>query len=144
MLFQRGGRASATVRDMSDAVISAMYGTTMRGLSNHHRIAGAEFLREARTAAVYRMLSPDGSYPQLVEDAADGISFPCEVYRIPRAMWDAKVAAEPPGLVVSEILLDDRTSVLGMLGDREWLAEQEGVEDISAHGGWAAFARSRS
>lgn len=123
-------------------MVSAMYGTTLRGLPNHHRIAGAEFLREARTAPAYRMLSPDGTYPLLVEDA-DGASFPCEVYRIPLSMWEAKVAHEPPGLVVGELALDDGSTVIGMLGDPVWLAEQHGVEDITAYGGWAGFAARR-
>lgn len=128
---------------MDDAVVSAMYGTTLRGLPNHHRIAEAEFLRDARTAPIYRMLSPDGSYPLLVVDRDGGASFPCEVYRIPRAMWDAKVANEPPGLIVGELVLDDGATVVGMLGDPDWLATQDGVEDISDHGGWAAFAVRR-
>ncbi len=126
---------------MDDAITSAMYGTTMRGLPNHHRIEGCELVRAARTAPVYRMLSPDGTYPLLVEDAERGASFPCEVYRIPRPVWEAKVAAEPPGLVVGEITLEDGERVTAMLADPSWLSSQEGVEDISDHGGWAAYAR---
>ena len=72
-----------------------------------------------------------------------GAAFPCEIYRIPREIWDAKVAAEPPGLVVGEIALDDGSTAIGMLADPAWLATLEGVTDITAHGGWAAFAANR-
>ena len=128
---------------MDDHVESVIYGTTLRGLPNHHRIAGCELLRCGSTAASYRMVTTDGSYPLLIEDAQAGAAFPCEVYRIPRAIWDAKVAAEPPGLVVGEIALDDGSTAIGMLADPAWLATLEGVTDITAHGGWAAFAATR-
>jgi gamma-glutamylcyclotransferase (GGCT)/AIG2-like uncharacterized protein YtfP len=128
---------------VDDHVESAIYGTTLRGLPNHHRIEGCELVREARTAPIYRMLSPDGSYPLLVEDRAGGASFPCEIYRIPRARWDDKVANEPPGLVVGEIELEDGTTAVAMLADPAWLAAQTGVQDITVHGGWAAYAATR-
>ncbi|MEI7438955.1 MAG: gamma-glutamylcyclotransferase [Thermoleophilia bacterium] len=128
---------------MDDYVESVIYGTTLRGLPNHHRIAGCELLRSGHTAASYRMVTPDGSYPLLIEDGTAGAAFPCEIYRIPRATWDAKVAAEPPGLVVGEIALDDRSTVIGMLADPTWLATLDGVTDITAHGGWAAYAAAR-
>jgi|688.fasta_scaffold197005_1 hypothetical protein len=128
---------------MDDHVDSVIYGTTLRGLPNHHRIAGCELLRSGHTAANYRMVTPDGSYPLLIEDGTAGAAFPCEIYRIPRATWDAKVAAEPPGLVVGEIALDDGSTVIGMLADPAWLATLDGVTDISAHGGWAAYAATR-
>ncbi|MEI6814837.1 MAG: gamma-glutamylcyclotransferase [bacterium] len=128
---------------MDDYVDSVIYGTTLRGLPNHHRIAGCELLRSGHTAASYRMVTPDGSYPLLIEDGTAGAAFPCEIYRIPRATWDAKVAAEPPGLVVGEIALDDRSTVIGMLADPTWLATLDGVTDITAHGGWAAYAAAR-
>jgi len=128
---------------MDDYVDSVIYGTTLRGLPNHHRIAGCELLRSGHTAASYRMVTPDGSYPLLIEDGTAGAAFPCEIYRIPRATWDAKVAAEPPGLVVGEIALDDGSTVIGMLADPTWLATLDGVTDITAHGGWAAYAAAR-
>ena len=135
------GAVIATVSSMGDAVESVMYGTTMRGLPNHHRIEGSEFLGVAATAPIYRLLAVGGAYPLLVAARpGEGASIPCERYRIPRAMWDAKVAAEPCGLVVGEIALSDGTTVIGMLGDGAWLAERSDVEDITQHGGWAAFA----
>lgn len=136
----RHGRYGAGV---SDHVESAIYGTTLRGLPNHHRIEGCALVRESRTAPIYRMLSPDGSYPLLVEDRDAGASFPCEVYRIPRPMWDAKVANEPPGLVVGEVELEDGSTAVAMLGDPAWLAAQADVADITDHGGWAAYAAGR-
>jgi len=129
---------------MDERILSAMYGTTMQGLPNHHRIEGCELVRAARTAPAYRMLSPDGTYPLLVENSEHGAAFPCEVYRIPRPVWEAKVAAEPPGLVVGEITLEDGERVTAMLADSAWLAVQDDVEDITDHGGWAAYAATRS
>ena len=140
--WQAGG-GRATVLRMDDAVVSVMYGTTMRGLPNHHRIAGAEFLGETVTAPIYRLLTVAGAYPLLLPtDGGDGVAVPCERYRIPRAMWEAKVAAEPDGLVVGKIVLADGTAVIGMLADESWLTGRVDVEDITQHGGWAAYAAS--
>ena len=57
-------------------------------------------------------------------------------------MWEAKVAAEPDGLVVGKIVLADGTAVIGMLADESWLTGRVDVEDITQHGGWAAYAAS--
>jgi hypothetical protein len=128
---------------MEDGVVSAMYGTTLRGLPNHHRIASAEPLGATRTAEIYRMFTIDGTYPLLVEDREHGAAIPCEIYRIDNATWAAKVANEPPGLVVGVLELEDGSQVVGMLADPTWLARKPAAEDITAYGGWAAYAADR-
>ncbi len=121
---------------------AAMYGTVMRGQPHHHRIDGAEYLRDARTAPRYRLLTVAGEYPLMVEaaDLATGGAIAVQVFSLTQSIWRGKVDREPDGLVEGEVLLDDGTTVAIMLGDPDWIAGRDDVEDITALGGWAAFA----
>lgn len=121
---------------------AAMYGTVMRGQPHHHRIDGAEFLREARTAPRYRLLTVGGEYPLMVEasDGQTGGSIAVQVFSLTQSIWRGKVDREPEGLLEGEVELDDGSTVAIMLGDPEWIAGRDDVEDITSCGGWAAFA----
>lgn len=50
-----------------------MYGTLLRGESNHRELAEASFVRHARTEPRYE-LADLGGYPALVEDGSTAIS----------------------------------------------------------------------
>jgi len=128
---------------VGDHVESAISGTTLRGLPNRHQIEGRALVREARTAPSTECRAPTEPHPLPIEDRGRGVSFPCEIYRIPRRTWYAKVTNEPPGLVVGEVELENGTRAVAMLADRDWLAAQAGGQDITAHGGWAAYVATR-
>ncbi|MGC4094159.1 MAG: gamma-glutamylcyclotransferase family protein [Polyangiaceae bacterium] len=68
---------------MSSAVRLFVYGSLKRGLSNHHMLAGAEYLGPSRTAPLYRLLDL-GAYPGLA--AAGQRSISGELYRVPRSL----------------------------------------------------------
>ncbi|HEX5146639.1 MAG TPA: gamma-glutamylcyclotransferase [Conexibacter sp.] len=125
---------------------AAMYGTVMRGQPHHHRIDGAELLRESRTAPRYRLLAVGGEYPLLVEatGAATGGSIAVQVFSLDAPTWRGKVDREPEGLLEGEAELEDGSTVAIMLGDPAWLAGRDDVEDITSYGGWAAFAAART
>ena len=125
---------------------AAMYGTVMRGMPDHHRIEGATFLREARTAPRYRLLAVGDAYPLMVPAAApaDGRSITLQIFALTPSIWRGKVDKEPDGLVEGEVELADGTAVAAMLGDPAWLAGRDDVEDITSWGGWAAFVQGRA
>lgn len=119
-----------------------MYGTVMRGMPNHDRIAGAQYLGDARTAPHYRLLTVGGQYPLMVRDDADGAAISVQLFLLTAEIWRGKVDCEPSGLVEGELELDDGRTVVVMLGDPAWLADRRDVSDITAHGGWARFVAS--
>jgi gamma-glutamylcyclotransferase (GGCT)/AIG2-like uncharacterized protein YtfP len=66
-------------------VILFVHGTLKRGGRAHARLAGAEFLGEARTLPHYRVYDL-GCYPGLVRDDVNGLSVAGELWRVPDAM----------------------------------------------------------
>jgi gamma-glutamylcyclotransferase (GGCT)/AIG2-like uncharacterized protein YtfP len=122
---------------------AAMYGTVMRGMEHHQRIDGAEYLREARTAPRYRLLTVGGAYPLMVEDEEAGGAIAVQVFSLTQSIWRGKVDREPEGLLEGEVELNDGSTVAIMLGDAAWIAGRDDVQDITSHGGWAAFVAAK-
>ncbi len=58
-----------------------VYGILKRGLSNHGWMAGQQFIAEARTAPVYRMVDC-GGYPGMFPVDQDGVSIRGEVWEV--------------------------------------------------------------
>ena len=113
-------------------------GTLMRGLALHGNLDGAEFLEACATAPRYRIYSIGGVHPGMFEVTEGGVAVAGELYRVPEAVLARVEAGEPPGLYRGPVHLSDGRVVQGILFPRE-LAE--GVhQDISAYGGWRAYA----
>ncbi|MDP6356968.1 MAG: glutamyl-tRNA amidotransferase [Planctomycetota bacterium] len=119
----------------------AVIGTLMRGLDLNGNLieAGAEFLRETKTARAYRMWSIDGKYPAMQKVTAGGASLTVEVWELTNDALIDVLRKEPPGLCIGLILLKDGDQVLGVLGEA-WICE--GKEEITAHGGWREYVSS--
>jgi len=64
------------------------YGSLKRGYSNHHRVAGQEFLGEAVTEPRYRIIQL-GDYGGLIRDDTHGVAVKGELWSV-----DAKCLAE--------------------------------------------------
>jgi len=58
-----------------------VYGTLKRGLSNHRYLAGQQFVGEARTAPIYRMVDC-GGYPGMFAVQSEGRSIQGEVWEV--------------------------------------------------------------
>jgi gamma-glutamylcyclotransferase (GGCT)/AIG2-like uncharacterized protein YtfP len=58
-----------------------VYGTLKRGLSNHGWMAGQQFIAEARTEPVYRMVDC-GGYPGMFPVEKDGVSIQGEIWEV--------------------------------------------------------------
>jgi gamma-glutamylcyclotransferase (GGCT)/AIG2-like uncharacterized protein YtfP len=64
------------------------YGSLKRGYSNHHRVAGQEFLRETVTEPSYRIIQL-GEYGGLIRDDLNGFAVKGELWAV-----DEKCLAE--------------------------------------------------
>jgi gamma-glutamylcyclotransferase (GGCT)/AIG2-like uncharacterized protein YtfP len=124
------------------AILLAVNGTLMRGLALNPNLvaAGARFVREARTAPVYRLWSIDDRYPAMVRVADGGASLDIEVWDVPAAGVVAILAQEPPGLCVGKVRLLDGEETLGVLGEA---VVCEGQREITEHGGWRRYLDRR-
>jgi len=116
----------------------AVNGTLMRGLElNPNMIdAGATFVREARTAPVYRLWSIGDRHPAMIRVVSGGAAIAVEVWAVPPAGLATILLKEPPGLCIGKVRLDDGSEVLGVLGEP---ALCEGMREITGYGGWRAY-----
>ena len=117
-----------------------IYGTFMRRQPGHGNLAGGRFLEEVRTAPRYRLFLVDG-WPALAEaDVRNGAAIAAELYELSEEHVGRLAGIEPPGWRRAPVELDDGRRVEAFLADEELVARGE---DISEHGGWAAFVASR-
>ena len=122
-----------------DPVLLAVNGTLMRGLKLNPNMlaAGATFVREATTEPRYRLYTVNDDHPAMVRVTdGSGVAVALELWSVPRAGLAGILLAEPPGLAVGKVRLDDGSIVLGVLGET---ALVEGCPEISRHGGWRRY-----
>lgn len=126
---------------MSDSILLAVNGTLMRGLALNANLtgAGAAFVSEARTTAEYRLWSIGDRHPAMLRVRDGGVAIALEIWRVPAAGVASVLQAEPAGLSIGKVRLEDGREVLGVLGE-PWLCE--GQREISAFGGWRDYLTS--
>jgi len=119
-------------------VALAVNGTLMRGLELNPNLlaAGATFVVETLTAPTYRLWSIGDRHPAMIRTSVGGARVALELWDIPLAGLAQVLLAEPPGLSVGKVLLDDGSVVLGVLGE-PFLCE--GQREITEYGGWRAY-----
>ena len=122
-------------------VLLAVNGTLMRGLALNGNLieAGATFVRETRTEAVYRLWSIGDRHPAMIRVASGGVAVAVEVWSVPPEGLASILLKEPPGLCIGKVRLEDGSETLGVLGEP---ALCEGQREITAHGGWRAYVAS--
>ena len=113
-------------------------GSALRGQPDHGNLGSATFVREAKTAARYRLHSVGDRHPGIYEVAQGGISIAGELYDFTDEQHAGLLASEPPDLYEGPVVLDDGSSVSAMIYPQR-LIEERGWRDISRFGGWAAF-----
>jgi len=123
------------------SVLLAVNGTLMRGLELNANLvnAGALFVGEATTAPEYRLWSIGDRHPAMMRIRNGGQAIAVEVWSVPAAGLASILLAEPAGLSIGKVALDDGREVLGVLGEA-WLCE--GRTEITGYGGWRAYLRS--
>ncbi len=121
----------------------AVNGTLMRGLPLNGNLLqiGGRFVREAQTAACYRLWSIKDVHPGMVRVGQGGSAIALEIWEIPALGLSQLLLQEPPGLSVGRILLAEGEEVLGILAE-PYLCE--GQLEITAWGGWRAYMASRN
>lgn len=124
------------------SVLLAVNGTLMRGLELNANLieAGATFVREARTAPVYRLWSIADRHPAMIRVEKAGAPIAVEVWAVPPEGLATILLKEPPGLCIGKVRLEDGSETLGVLGEP---ALCEGMLEITAYGGWRAYVASR-
>ena len=123
-------------------VLLAVNGTLMRGLELNANLirAGATFVRETRTAPVYRLWSIDDRHPAMIRIDVGGAAIALEVWSVPPEGLASILLKEPPGLCIGKVRLEDGSETLGVLGEP---ALCEGQREITTYGGWRAYIASR-
>ena len=122
-------------------VLLGVNGGLMRGFPANQRMvdAGARFEREALTSPDYRLFSIENRFPGMLRDSAEGRAIALEIWRLSPEGFVAVVEAEPLGLSVGRVELDDGARILGVLAE-PWLCESR--LEITGHGGWREYLRS--
>jgi gamma-glutamylcyclotransferase (GGCT)/AIG2-like uncharacterized protein YtfP len=125
------------------SVLLAVNGTLMRGLPLNGNLvdAGATFVREARTAPVYRLWSIEDRHPAMVRVQAGGVAVAVEVWAVPEAGLARILLGEPAGLSIGKVRLEDGSETLGVLGEPELC---RGKREITAYRGWRAYIAARA
>jgi carbamate kinase len=137
-------RTPASSAPAADAILLAINGTLMRGLTLNRNMvaAGATFVRQTTTEAGYRLWSIDDDHPAMLRTAnGSGVAVEVEVWSVPAAGLSGILLSEPPGLTMGKVRLADGSLVLGILGEAAVVA---GQLEITAYGGWRAYAQSKS
>ncbi|MBD2151327.1 glutamyl-tRNA amidotransferase [Pseudanabaena sp. FACHB-1277] len=119
----------------------AVNGTLMRGLELNVNLqkVGAVFVREDRTAPLYRLWSINDRHPAMLRVSADGQAIALEIWSITADALGTILQSEPAGLSIGKIVLADGQEVLGVLGE-PFLCE--GQREITSYGGWRAYTGS--
>lgn len=122
-------------------MIVAVNGTLMRGLGLNYMMAkaGAEFIKEAKTAPCYKMYSINDQYPGMVRVVEDGASISVELWQVSKEGLIDILMNEPAGLVLGKVMLDDNSVVLGILAESYMLL---GCKEITNWGGWRSYNTS--
>jgi carbamate kinase len=126
------------------AVLLAVNGTLMRGLKLNPNMltAGATFVRETATEPAYRLWTINDEHPAMIRVTdGSGVAVQVEVWAVPAAGLAGILLNEPPGLAIGKVRLADGSTVLGVLGEN---ALVEGQREITTHGGWRNYIKSKS
>jgi allophanate hydrolase len=122
----------------------AMVGAHLSGmaLNGEFTSRGGIFLRAAATEPAYRLFALPGGPPHrpgLVRVASGGHAIAIEIWALPPAEFGDFVAGIPAPLGIGTLKLADGTTVKGFLCEQ---VATEGARDITAFGGWRAYAAS--
>jgi len=122
-------------------VLLGVNGTLMRGLGLNKNMhdAGAVFVKEDKTAPVYRLWSVDDKYPGMLHVNSDdnsGASIALEVWEVDAVGLVSILSKEPPGLTIGNVQLQDGTWILGVLAEPYAVHNKR---EITSLGGWRGY-----
>ncbi len=116
----------------------AVNGTLMRGFALNANLTtlGAKFVRSTHTAPHYRLWSVGDAYPAMQYDAQEGGSIEVEIWQLNAGALLQILLAEPPGLCLGRVHLEDGSTVFGILGEASICS---GQREITEYGGWRGY-----
>jgi len=126
--------------DPKDTMVQlAVVGAHLSGMPLNHQLTerGARLLKAAKTAPAYKLYSL-GEKPGLVRDGNAKIDL--EVWEMPARRFGSFVAEIPAPLGIGTLELEDGQKVKGFLCESYAV---QGKEDITRHGGWRAYVKTR-
>jgi len=138
------GDESVEARGFVDLVV---VGAHLPGMPLEHELTtlGARFLGYTRTAACYRLFALPSTPPRpglvRVEAGQAGFGIEVGVWRVTPEALGRFTQGIPSPLALGWVLLEDGSSRFGFLAEPWGIAR---ALDVSAFGGWRAYARSRS
>jgi hypothetical protein len=123
-------------------MLIAVNGTLMKGQSSNNILikAGAKFVRDARTAPIYRLWNVGDKHPAMLRDEQGGASISLELWEIDPEKLIEVLEQEPPGLVLGRVLLDNGDPVVGILAEPYILADSK---EITHYLGWREYQNTR-
>ncbi|WP_183095113.1 allophanate hydrolase [Nocardioides stalactiti] len=138
--------AAARPTSGGEALDLAVVGAHLAGFPLHGQLVdlGAELVVRTRTAPRYRLYRLPGAVPPkpgLRRVEAGGAEIAVEVYRVPLTEVGRFLAQVASPLAIGQVELVDGSMVHGFVCE-PWVLD--GAEDISDHGGWAAYLESTS
>lgn len=122
-------------------MIVFVIGSGLREVCGDQATLGLSFIREARTAPIYRLYEIEERFAALLQVAEGGISVPGEICSIDVENVEEFLQGEPEGLQLMPVMLDDKTTVLGSVSTLETLPQRS--SDISGYGSFETFYSER-
>jgi len=128
-----------------ESVAVAVVGAHLSGFPLNWQLVerGARLLETTRTAPCYRLFALPGTTPPkpgLLRVATGGAAIEVEVWSMPLKNFGRFVAEIAPPLGIGSLLLASGQEVKGFICEASAL---DGAQDITALGGWRAYAASR-
>lgn len=121
----------------TETTLVAVCGLHMRGFPLEKQMIehGAVFVREARTAPVYKMikLPSDPPKPGLIYSNECGASIEVEIWEMPLTEFGSFVVRIPSPLGIGKVKLEDGAEIPGFICEA---SAAKTAEDISHAGGW--------
>ena len=131
---------SPTATTGAPELLLVVAGAHLRGqpLNPQLLALAARFVEATTTAAAYRMFALDTvpAKPGVVRVPGRGAALAVEVWALDAAAFGTFVAGLPAPMAIGRVELADGRELPGFLVE-PWALED--AEDITAHGGWAAY-----
>ncbi|WP_240898694.1 allophanate hydrolase-related protein [Kocuria sediminis] len=132
--------ASSAAGSGAPELLLVVAGAHLRGQPLHHQLTerSARFVEATTTAPEYRMFALDSvpAKPGVLRVPGGGAALAVEVWALDAAAFGTFVAGLPAPMAIGRVRLGDGRELPGFLVEPFAL---EGAEDITAHGGWAAY-----
>lgn len=125
-----------------ETVLLAVNGTLMRGLELNKNLTGigARFLREDQTDSCYRLWSIEDKHPAMMRVKEKGTKISLEIWDVPVEGLVSVLLNEPPGLSIGKVILQDKSVILGVIGEPFLCMDQLEITEFS---GWRPYIQQR-